>query len=240
MGKTSFALSVAERVALGSQVPVLVFSLEMSADQVTRSMLCSFARVDSNSLSKGRVCEADQRRLEEAAAHLAGARILIDDSADLSALEVRARARRLKVRDGIGLVVVDYLQKMHARSGERAAVSRQVEIATISSQLKALAKEISVPVLALAQLNRSPEGREDRRPLLADLRESGAIEQDADAVLLLYREEYYRPETERTGIADVVVAKNRTGPTGTVELAFLRSFTRFESLARAAERGLKE
>ena len=231
MGKTSLALNILENIALREGKPVLLFSLEMAAQQIAQSMLCSHARVDSNLLRSGRVSEEEFQKLVLAAGAFHEARILIDDSADLSALEVRTRARRMKAKEGIQLVVVDYLQKMHARQGNRAPESRQLEISMISSNLKALAKEINVPVIALAQLNRAPEGREDRKPMLSDLRESGAIEQDADAVLLLYREDYYDPNTEKKGVAEVILAKNRTGPVGNVDLAFLKHFTRFENLA---------
>jgi len=231
MGKTSLAMSIIENVALKEQRPVLFFSLEMAAQQIAQQMLCSHARVASHLLRTGHVTEEDFQKLVLAAGAFHEAKIFIDDSADLSALEVRTRSRRFKAKEEIKLVVVDYLQKMHARQGNRAPESRQLEISMISSNLKALAKELNVPVIALAQLNRAPEGREDRKPLLADLRESGAIEQDADAVILLYREDYYNPETERKGVAEAILAKNRTGPTDTVELAFLKQFTRFENLA---------
>jgi len=233
MGKTSFALNILENVALREQKPVLLFSLEMAAQQIAQSMLCSHAKVDSNQLRTGRITEEEYGKLVMAAGAFHEARIFIDDSADLSALEVRTRARRWKAKEGIELVVVDYLQKMNARQGGKGAESRQLEIAMISSHLKAMAKELSVPVIALAQLNRSVEGREDHKPMMSDLRESGAIEQDADAVMLLYREEYYKPDTEKKGVAEVILSKNRTGPTGNIELAFLRQFTRFENLASA-------
>jgi replicative DNA helicase len=231
MGKTSFALNIAEHVALREQKSVLLFSLEMASQQIAQSMLCSHARVDSSLLRTGRVSEEDFARLLQAAGLFNDAKIFIDDSADLSALEVRTRARRMKAREGIGLVVVDYLQKMHARQGSKAPESRQLEIAMISSNLKAVAKELEVPVIALAQLNRGAEGREERRPMLSDLRESGAIEQDADAVMALYREEYYKPDTEKKGVAELLLLKNRTGPVGNIEMAFLKQFTRFENLA---------
>jgi replicative DNA helicase len=231
MGKTSLAMNIVENAALKEQKPVLFFSLEMASEQIAQSMLCSHARVDSHLLRTGQVSEEQFQHLLLAAGAFQEAKIFIDDSADLSALEVRTRSRRMKAKEGVQLVVVDYLQKMHARQGNRMPESRQLEISMISSNLKALAKELHVPVVALAQLNRAPEGREDRKPLLSDLRESGAIEQDADAVMLLYREDYYDPNTEKKGVCEVMVAKNRTGPTGTVELAFLRQFTRFENLA---------
>ncbi len=231
MGKTSLAMSMIENVALREQKPVLFFSLEMAASQIAQSMLCSHARVDSSLLRSGRVSEEDYQRLVLAAGALHEAKIFVDDSADLSALEVRTRARRMKAKEGIKMVVVDYLQKMHARQGMRLPESRQLEISMISSNLKALAKELNLPVIALAQLNRQPEGREDRKPMLSDLRESGSIEQDADVVMLLYREDYYNPDSERKGVCEIMVVKNRTGPTRNVDLAFLKQFTRFENLA---------
>jgi replicative DNA helicase len=234
MGKTSFALNIAENIALREQKSVLIFSLEMSADQVAQSMLCSHARVDSSLLRSGRVSEEEFQKLVMAAGAFHEAKIMIDDSGDLSALEMRTRARRMKATEDIGLVVVDYLQKMNAKQNGRYQENRQVEISTISSSLKSMAKELGVPVVALAQINRGPEGRDDRRPMLSDLRESGAIEQDADVVMTLFREEYYKPDSEKKGVAEVNVAKNRTGPTGIVELAFLKKFTRFENLAAAS------
>lgn len=232
MGKTSFALNVAENVAFREQKGVLIFSLEMSAQQVATALLCSHARVDSSLMRKGRISEEDYQKLVLAAGAYGECKILVDDAADLSVLDLRTRARRIKAVENISLVIVDYLQKLSAKpAGGRGPESRQIEISAISSNLKSLAKELSVPVIAVAQLNRSPEGREDKRPLLSDLRESGAIEQDADLVIMLYREEYYRTEAERKGVAELDVAKNRTGPTGKVELAFLKQFTRFENLS---------
>ncbi len=231
MGKTSFALNILENVALREQKPVLLFSLEMASQQIAQSMLCSHARVDSSLLRSGRVSEEDFQKLVMAAGAFHEAKIFIDDSADLSALELRTRARRMKARENIELVVVDYLQKMHAKSGNKAPESRQLEISMISSNLKSLAKELNLPVIALAQLNRAAEGREDRKPMLSDLRESGAIEQDADAVMALYREEYYKPDTEKKGVAEVLLLKNRTGPVGNVDMAFIKQYTRFENLA---------
>lgn len=230
MGKTSIAMNIAETIALREGKPVGLFSLEMSSIQLAQSLLCSHARVDSSLLRSGRTSEEDFQKLVMAAGAFNESKIFIDDSADLSVLEVRTRARRMKSMYNIDLIVVDYLQKMNARQGNRGVESRQVEISTISSNLKAIAKELDVPVVALAQINRGPESREDRRPMLSDLRESGAIEQDADVVAFLYREEYYKPDSEKKGIAEVIVAKNRTGPTGTIELAFVKQFTRFENL----------
>jgi len=233
MGKTSFALNILENVALREQKPVLLFSLEMASQQIAQGMLCSHARVDSSLLRSGRVSEEEFQKLVMAAGAFHEAKIFIDDSADLSALELRTRARRMKARENIELVVVDYLQKMHAKQGNKAPESRQLEISMISSNLKSLAKELNVPVIALAQLNRAAEGREDRKPMLSDLRESGAIEQDADAVMCLYREEYYKPDTEKKGVAEVLLLKNRTGPVGNVDMAFIKHYTRFENLAAA-------
>lgn len=233
MGKTSLGLNIIENVALREGKNVLFFSLEMASQQIAQSMLCSHARVDSNLLRTGRISEEEYGKLVMAAGAFHEAKIFIDDSADLSALEVRTRARRWKARENIDLVVVDYLQKMNARAGGKNAESRQLEISMISSHMKSLAKELSLPVIAIAQLNRSVEGREGNKPMLSDLRESGAIEQDADAVMLIYREDYYKQESEKKGIAEIILAKNRTGPVGSVDLAFLRQFTRFENLAAA-------
>jgi replicative DNA helicase len=179
------------------------------------------------------VSEEEFQKLVMAAGAFHEAKIFIDDSADLSVLELRTKARRMKATEGLELIVVDYLQKMNARQNNKWAESRQVEISTISSNLKAMAKELNIPVVALAQINRGPEGREDRRPMLSDLRESGAIEQDADVVAFLFREEYYKPDTEKKGVAEVIVAKNRTGPTGSIDMAFIKQYTRFENLAAA-------
>jgi replicative DNA helicase len=232
MGKTSFALNIIENVAIKEGKPCLFFSLEMAASQISQSFLCSRARVDSSLLRAGRVTNEEYERLQMAAVAFNDAKIYIDDAADLSALELRTRSRRMKAAHGIELVVVDYLQKMHARTSVKQQDSRQIEIAMISSNLKSLAKELNVPVVALAQLNRSAEGREDRKPLLSDLRESGAIEQDADAVMALYRDEYYHPDTEKKGVAEILLLKNRTGPVGNVDMAFIKQYTRFENLSR--------
>ncbi|HTF57897.1 MAG TPA: replicative DNA helicase, partial [Planctomycetota bacterium] len=206
MGKTSLAMKIAENVAVELKKPALFFSLEMAASQIAQQMLCSHCRVDSHRLRSGMLSESEYQKLVLGSGALSEAQILIDDSAELSILELRARSRRQKAEHPeLGLIVVDYLQKVHAK-----AESREREIAMISSQLKSLAKELEVPVVCLAQLNRRPEGREGNRPQLSDLRESGAIEQDADVVMLLYREDYYNPETEHKNTCEVVVAKNRT------------------------------
>ncbi|HEY3225426.1 MAG TPA: replicative DNA helicase [Planctomycetota bacterium] len=227
MGKTSLAMKIAENVAVDLKKPALFFSLEMAGAQIAQQMLCSHCRVDSHRLRSGMLSESEYQKLVLGSGALSEAQILIDDSAELSILEVRARARRQKAEHPeLGLIIVDYLQKMHAK-----AESREREIAMISSQLKSLAKELEIPVVCLAQLNRRPEGREGNRPQLSDLRESGAIEQDADVVMLLYREDYYNPDTDQKNTCEVVVAKNRTGPTETVKLAFIKEYTRFENLA---------
>lgn len=238
MGKTSFGLNVAENVALRENKSVLIYSLEMSGTQLATSMMCSHARVDSQLLNKGMIHEEEHQKLIMAAGAFSEAKMFVDDSPDLSGLELRTKARRMKAIHGIDLVIVDYLQKMNEPSDKRDG--RQMEISRISHNLKALAKELNIPVIAIAQLNRSPDDRDTKRPQLSDLRESGAIEQDADVVMLLFREEYYNPDTEKKGVAEVNIAKNRTGPTGTIDLAFLRQFTRFENLAAAPQGGYQQ
>jgi replicative DNA helicase len=226
MGKSALATCIAEHVGLVERVPVVVFSLEMSKEQLVHRMLCAHARVDVHKARTGFLAQSDWPRLTHAAGKLAEAPIFIDDSPNLTALELRAKARRLKSQHQIGLIIVDYLQMMR---GSFRAENRQQEISEISKSLKALAKELNVPVLAVSQLSRAPEQREDRRPQLSDLRESGSIEQDADVVLLLFREEVYRPNEENRGKAELIVAKQRNGPVDVVPLAFLREFTRFEN-----------
>ncbi|HHW43172.1 MAG TPA: replicative DNA helicase [Desulfotomaculum sp.] len=229
MGKTSLGLTIAHQVALQHQQPVAVFSLEMSRAQLVQRVLCAEAMVDQQRVRSGYLQDEDWVRLTEAAARLAKAPLYIDDSAILSPRQLRAKARRLQSETGLGLVVVDYLQLMQ---GSRRAENRQQEIAEISRSLKGIAKDLNVPVLALAQLSRSVEQRQDKRPIMSDLRESGSLEQDADVVMFIYRDEYYRPDSEKRGIAEIIVAKQRNGPTGVVELAFLKEFTRFMNLAR--------
>jgi replicative DNA helicase len=229
MGKSSFALGVAEHVALAQKTGVAIFSLEMSKENLVQRMLCAHARIDAHNVRSGMLSSNDWPKLTNAAGKLSEAPIFIDDSPSLSVLELRARARRLKSRHDIGLVVLDYLQLMNESS---TAENRQQEISVISRSLKALARELNVPVIAVSQLSRAPERRETFRPRLSDLRESGAIEQDADVVLMLFREVYYNPTEENRGIAEVLIAKQRNGPTGTVKLAFIKEYTRFETLAR--------
>jgi replicative DNA helicase len=226
MGKTSFCLNVAQHASQKTGETVGVFSLEMSKEQLVLRMLCAEARVDAHKLRTGHLQEKDWARLANAYATLSNARIFIDDSASLTPLEVRAKCRRLKAEHGLGLVVVDYMQLMNA--GGRVE-NRQQEIATISRSLKGLAKELQCPVVALSQLSRAPEARTEKRPQLSDLRESGSIEQDADIVMFIFREEVYKPTPENTGLAEIIVAKQRNGPIGTTELVFIKEFTRFEN-----------
>ena len=230
MGKSSLALCVAENVALLQKAGVAIFSLEMSKEHLVQRLLCSHARINAHNVRSGMLSTSDWPNLTKAAGKLSEAPIFIDDSPSLSVLELRAKARRLKSRHDISLVIVDYLQLMEESS---YADNRQQEISVISRSLKALARELNVPVIAVSQLSRAPERRESFRPRLSDLRESGAIEQDADVVLMLFREDYYNPTEENKGIAEVIVAKQRNGPTGAVKLAFIRDYTRFETLAQA-------
>ncbi len=231
MGKTAFALGMAANAALAGR-PVLVFSLEMSQLELSQRMLGSDALVDASRMKTGRLDETDWNRIGHAVGRLSNAPIYIDDDPHTSVMEIRAKARRLKSKVGdLGMVVVDYIQLMTGRSN---AESRQVEVAEISRNLKILARELEAPVVALAQLNRSLEGRADRRPMLSDLRESGSLEQDADVVLFLYRDEIYNPESPDQGVAEVIVAKHRNGATGTIKLAFRGQFTRFDNMAKQA------
>jgi len=224
MGKTSLGLAIAQYAALHDHKPAVFFSMEMSADQIAQRLLCAHTGVDSHRLRRRMLSEEDKQRLLYACAEFEVAPLFIDDTPGMSVMEVRSKARRLKQKEDIQAVFVDYLQLMYSPKAE----SRQVEIATISRGLKSLARELSIPVIALAQLNRMPEGRQDKRPLMSDLRESGAIEQDADVVLLIHREEYYKPEDESVkNRAELIIAKQRNGPTGLVTLNFNKKLTRF-------------
>jgi len=227
MGKTSFCLNVAQHASMRAGETVGIFSLEMSKEQLVLRMLCSDSRVDAHKLRTGRLQEKDWARLAKAYADLSASKVFIDDSSALSPLEMRAKCRRLRAEHGLGLVIVDYLQLV---TGSGRAENRQQEISAISRSLKGLAKELAVPVVALSQLSRAPEARTDRRPQLSDLRESGALEQDADIVMFIYREEEYKPSDENRGIAEIIIGKQRNGPTGTRKLAFIKEFTRFENL----------
>ncbi len=232
MGKTSFALNISERGAAKSGRGVALFSLEMSSQQVIQNMLCARAQIDGQAMRKGRITDLQMRRLQDEAATLYEASLFVDDSPGLTITGLRTKCRRLKQQHDIGLIVLDYLQLMSV--GGRSE-SRQQEIAMISRSLKSLARELKVPVVALSQLNRDVENRDDHRPRMSDLRESGAIEQDADVVMLLHREEYYKRTEENAGLAQVIVAKQRNGPTGEVTLRFFREYMRFESYHRRAE-----
>ena len=227
MGKTSFTLNIAQHAATRAGVPVGFFSLEMSKEQLALRMLCAEARINSQKIRSGFLSERDWLRLTDAAATLSEAPIFIDDTPALSVLEIRAKARRLKSEHNIGLIIVDYLQLM---KGKGKVDTREREISEISRSLKALAKELNIPVVAVSQLNRRVEERENKRPRLADLRESGAIEQDADLIVFIYRDEVYNEDTPDKGIAEIIIGKQRSGPTGVVKLAFLDKYTRFENL----------
>jgi replicative DNA helicase len=230
MGKTSFALGLAAYAAIEKQLPVLFFSLEMNHLELTQRLLCAEARVDSSRVRNGRLHESDWPKIVHAIGKLGEAPLFIDDNPNLTVMEIRAKARRLKSREGLGLIVVDYLQLM---SGRDAAENRQVEVSEISRGLKILARELSVPVVALSQLSRNLEARADKRPVLADLRESGSLEQDADVVLFIYRDEVYNKDSQDKGTAEIIIAKHRNGPTGVSQLAFLDHYTRFANMARS-------
>ncbi len=232
MGKTAFALTIAQNAALRHNVPVGIFSLEMPAVQLVTRMITSEARIDMNRLRQGNLSERDFQRLVDVAGRIADAPIYIDDTPDLSLLELRARARRMHSQHQLGLIIVDYLQLMSGAAGSTKNENRQQEIAAISRGLKGLARELEVPVVALSQLSRAVESRPNKRPMLSDLRESGSIEQDADLVLFIYRDDYYNPHSDKAGIAEIIVGKQRNGPTGTVELQFHAAHVRFNDLAR--------
>ncbi len=233
MGKSAFALNIATHAAVNAKVPVVIFNLEMSKSQLVNRMLCSEAMVDSNKIRTGKIDEEDWVKLATALGPLSEAPIYIDDTPGISISEIRAKCRKLKLEKNIGLVVIDYLQLIQG-SGKRNA-SREQEISEISRSLKILAKELDVPVIALSQLSRAAEARQDHRPMLSDLRESGAIEQDADIVMFLYRDDYYNPDSDKKNIAEVILAKHRAGSTGTVELLWMGSFTKFANLDKYRE-----
>ena len=232
MGKTAFALNIAQHAAIQGGTPSAIFSLEMAKEQLALRMLCSEAKVDAHRLRGGFLGEADWPKLTRAAGNLSEAPIFIDDTPGLTALEMRAKSRRLKAEKKLGLVIVDYLQLMRGRA---ASDNREQEISDISRSLKALAKELTVPVIALSQLNRRVEERGDKRPQLADLRESGAIEQDADVIIFLYREEIYNRSENNKGKAEIIIGKQRNGPTDKFELAFLDRYTCFENLSALSD-----
>ncbi|MBR6504396.1 MAG: replicative DNA helicase [Clostridia bacterium] len=233
MGKTAFALNLATNAALKGGAGVAIFSLEMSKEQLVNRILCSEAMVDSNKVRTGKIEEDDWVKLAGALGPLSEANIYIDDTPGISIMEIRAKCRKLKLEKNIGLVVIDYLQLVQGSSNKRG--SREQEISEISRSLKILAKEINVPVIALSQLSRAPEQRPDHRPMLSDLRESGAIEQDADIVMFLYRDDYYNEDSEKKNVAEVIIAKHRGGSTGTVELLWLGNYTKFVNIEKHRE-----
>lgn len=227
MGKTALCLTLAQNAAIIDNAVVAIFSLEMSKEQLVMRMLSSEARVDAHRFRTGHLIRDEWGRLAQAIGTLSESRIYVDDTPGISVLQMRAKARRLAAETKqLDLIVIDYMQLM---SGSGRAESRQQEVSKISRELKGLAKELNVPVVALSQLSRAPEARNPPRPMLSDLRESGSIEQDADVVTFIYREEYYKPSDENAGIAEILISKQRNGPTGTVKLAFLKEFTRFEN-----------
>ncbi len=222
MGKTTFALNLAEHAALREGKSVAIFSLEMSTDQLAYKLLCSEAGVDMNKLRQGDLDETDWDNIARATGPLSKARIFIDDTAGITVMEMKSKARRLKLEHGLDMIVIDYLQLMSGK-GE----NRQQEVSEISRAIKILAKELEIPVLTLSQLSRAPEQRQDHRPMLSDLRESGSIEQDADLVMFLYRDDYYNKESETPGTAECIIAKQRNGPVGTIPLAWIGKFSKF-------------
>ena len=234
MGKSAFALNLATNAAVKANVPVVLFSLEMSKEQMVNRILCSEAMVDSNKVRTGKIDDEDWIKLANTMGELSEAPIYIDDTPGISINEIRAKCRKLKLEKNIGMVVIDYLQLVQG-SSKRLQGSREQEISEISRSLKILAKEINVPVIALSQLSRAPEQRPDHRPMLSDLRESGAIEQDADIVMFLYRDDYYNEDSEDKGLAEVILAKHRAGSTGTVKLVWLGNYTKFANMERYRE-----
>lgn len=229
MGKTAMGLNIAQYAAVQRHVPVAIFNLEMSKDQLVNRMLCSEVMVDSQRMRTGKLEDDDWNKVAQALAPLSEAPIYIDDTPGISVMDIRAKCRRLKLEKNLGLIVIDYLQLMQGRGRTE---NRQQEVSEISRSLKILAKELQVPVVTLSQLSRGPESRTDHRPMLSDLRESGAIEQDADIVMFLYRDDYYNPETEKKNVAEVIIAKHRNGSTGTVELRWFGEYTKFANLKK--------
>nr|WP_320148220.1 replicative DNA helicase [uncultured Anaeromusa sp.] len=234
MGKTAFTLNIASNVAIREKKAVAFFSLEMSKEQLVQRMLCAEASIDSQKLRIGELEDDDWTKLINAADRLSGAPIFIDDTAGISVLEMRSKARRLKVEHDLSLIIIDYLQLMQGNGG-KGGENRQQEISEISRSLKGLARELGVPVVALSQLSRSVESRQVKKPMLSDLRESGSLEQDADIVAFLYREDYYNPDTENKNITEVIIAKHRNGPVDSIQLFFHKQFTRFADLTRMPE-----
>ncbi len=235
MGKTSLAMNMAENAAVGHKIPVAVFSMEMPGTQLALRMMASLGRINAHRVRTGKLDDDDWPRLTSAVSLLNEAPIFIDDTPALTPMELRARARRLKREHGLGLIIIDYLQLM--QSTEKNEENRATEVSNITRALKGLAKELDVPVIAMSQLNRSVESRQDKKPVMSDLRESGAIEQDADVILFIYRDEVYNKESPVKGTADIIIAKQRNGPTGEVRLTFLGEYTRFENYTSAGYDG---
>ena len=229
MGKTAFVLNIAEYVALHSNSTIALFSLEMSKEQLVKRMLAMNSMVDSQKIRTGDLEDDDWDKLVGSVRKIGNSNLVIDDTSGITASELRSKCRKLKIEQGLDLVIIDYLQLMTG-AGKRKSDSRQQEISDISRSLKVMARELNVPVIALSQLSRAVESRPDKRPMLSDLRESGAIEQDADIVMFIYRDEYYNPDSEKKGVAEVIVAKQRSGPTGPEELAWLSQYTKFGNL----------
>ncbi len=233
MGKTAFVLNIAQYVAFKKNLPVLIFSLEMSKEQLVNRMFSLESNVDAQKLRTGQLNDQDWERLIESAGVIGKSRLMIDDTPGITVSELRSKCRRLKLEKGLSMVIVDYLQLM---SGSGRTESRQQEVSDISRALKGVARELNVPVLALSQLSRAVEQRPDHRPMLSDLRDSGAIEQDADVVMFIYRDDYYNHDTENKGVSEIIIAKQRNGPIGTVELAWLPEYTKFANLEKARKR----
>ncbi len=230
MGKTAFVLNIAEHVAVKSHVTTAIFSLEMSKDQLVKRMLAMNSKVDSQAIRSGELKDDDWTKLVESVKTIGNSSLIIDDTPGISISELRSKCRKYKLEHNLGLVIIDYLQLM---TGNRKSESRQQEVSDISRSLKALAREINAPIIALSQLSRAVEQRPDKRPMLSDLRESGAIEQDADVVMFIYRDDYYNHDTEEPGVAEIIIGKQRNGPTGTVKLGWQAQFTKFVNLERA-------
>ena len=224
MGKTAFVLNLAQYIAVRNKIPTAIFSLEMSKDQLVNRILSMESKVDSQAMRTGSLQGSDWEKLVECAGAISGAPLMIDDTPGISVADLRSKCRKFKLEYGLKLIIIDYLQLM---TGGRHSESRQQEISEISRSLKALAREMNAPVIALSQLSRACETRPDHRPMLSDLRESGAIEQDADVVMFIYRDDYYNKDTDKKGISEIIIAKQRNGPIGTVELVWLPNYTKF-------------
>lgn len=230
MGKTAFVLNIAEYVAIKSDVPTAIFSLEMSKEQLVKRILSMNSKVDSQGIRTGELKDEDWIKLVESVKTVGNSKLMIDDTPGISVTELRSKCRKMKLEHGLGLVIIDYLQLMSG--SKKSSDSRQQEVSDISRSLKGLAREINAPIIALSQLSRAVEQRPDKRPMLSDLRESGAIEQDADVVMFIYRDDYYNHDTEEPGVAEIIIGKQRNGPTGTVKLGWQAQFTKFVNLER--------